>query len=317
MKKGIIVSASGRASFSKKQIKKIDSVLDAIFYARLTLMSKEEFIKLAKDAEILAVTRRSIKDIDREVIESLPRLQGVAIYSTGYEWVDVEYLNKKRITLSYLPDYATISVAEHTLGVILSMSRRIHLSFDRVRGIVSNETSLRGWELRNKTVGIVGLGRIGREVVRLLKAFGTTLCFYDNKELHSVDAYFLPFEKLLKAADIIVLTASKQRSSPPIITKSELALMKKGAYLINPSRAALVDNRAVMNAIREKKLGGYAVDDSIDIFTENLDIEPGRILQTGHTAWYSDEAIARGTDEWVDNIVALAIDKPQNVANKV
>jgi len=312
-KKGIIISALGKKSFSKEQIAKIDSVLDATFYAQLTPMSKEEFIHLVKPAEILAVTRRCIKDIDKDIIQSLPKLKGIAIYSTGYEWIDVDCLIKKGIILSYLPDYSTISVAEHTLATMLVMSRRIHLSFDKARGFISDDISLRGWELKGKILGIIGFGKIGQEVARLAKSFGMRVYFYDNKRVNIADKNYLPFEEVLKIADVIAITASKKRNISFIIGKRELSLLKKGAYLINTSRADLVDNNAIIDAIKGKKLAGYVVDDNIDIFTKDSTIEPGRILQTAHTAWYSNEALARGTEEWVNNIVALAINKPKNV----
>lgn len=392
MKKGIIISALGSGSFAHEQVERLQACLDVTFHARLGLMTREEFVRLAEPAEILAVTRRSIKNLDAESLQLLPNLQALAIYSTGYEWVDVEHLRQRGIAIAYLPEYSTVAVAEHTLGLMLSMSRRIHLAFDKVRGYVPEGISLRGFELRGKTLGLVGLGRIGREVAKMAAAFGMKIYYYDEAvelannrrtvEIHgaenddaktdgaetsaagtvgaktgtveanlaitnvpskheleasggefafesieervsgiiagaaAVGVEYLPFRELLPRADYLVLVCSKKRHAPPVIGETELALLKPSTYLINTARADLVNAQAVVAAIKEKRLEGYAVDDAIDVFLNDPEIQPGRILQTGHSAWYSTEAIQRGTEEWVENIVALATGEPRNLVFK-
>lgn len=315
-KKGVVISALGEKSFSAQQVARMKDSMDVTFRSQLDLLSKDEFIDIAYPAQILAVTRRSIKDINREIIDSLPNLTGLAIYSTGYEWVDVEYLCARGIKLSYVPDYASITVAEHTLAIMLVMSRRIHLSFDKVRGIVPPTTSLRGWELKDKRLGIVGFGNIGRYVAKLSKGFDMKMFYNDPIQIEFPDIKYLPFEELLGTSDVIVLTCSKLREAKPVIGSKEMDLIKNGAYLINTARADLVDSQAVLDAIRNKKLSGYAVDDEVKTLKDSS-IEPGRILQTGHTAWYSNEAIQRGTEEWVSNIISLALDTPQNIVKEL
>jgi phosphoglycerate dehydrogenase-like enzyme len=225
----------------------------------------------------------------------------------------MEYMRKKNIAVSFLPEYCTISVAEHTLAMLLTMLRRTHMSFDKVRGLIPEETSLRGYELRGKHVGIIGLGRIGSEIARLLKAMHTNVCYYDIRSIEYPAAEYKPRQKLLEQSDIIILACSKKRNEAPIIGAEELAKMKKGAFLINPARSDLVNNRAVVDALKEKRLMGYAVDDDIGDYSSELDY--GRILQTGHTAWYSTEAIERGTGQWVKNVIEMAGVKTGSHAN--
>ncbi|MCL6479052.1 MAG: hypothetical protein K6T65_11665 [Peptococcaceae bacterium] len=147
-----------------EQVQKIKSVSAVTFHARLDPLTREELVELAHDAEILGVTRRSVKHLGADTLSRLPRLKGLAVYSTGYEWLDHYYLVRRGIVLSYLKNYSTDTVAEHVMGLMLSMSRRIHLSYDRVRGLAPADTSLCGWELKGKKLGIIGLGRIGRSV---------------------------------------------------------------------------------------------------------------------------------------------------------
>lgn len=308
-KRGVIISALGKGSFTGEQVERIESCLDATFHAQLDPVSKEQWIELAQPAEILAITRRPIKNIDREMIRALPNLQGIAIYSTGYEWLDQQALAERGILLSYLPDYSAISVAEHTVGLLLTMARRIHLTYDKSRGMVPDWVSVRGTELRGKRLGLIGLGTIGREVAQMTACLGMEVCYYDLREICEPNVRYQSWEDILQTSDFVVLTCSKRRDAEPIIGARELSMMKKGAYLINPARADLVDGVAVVNAIRAKHLMGYAVDDTLPIFNDP-GIEPGRILQTGHTAWYSTEAIQRGTEAWVNHIVGLALGQP-------
>lgn len=302
--KCVILSARGVKSFTAAQAKEIIARLDAVFIEVLEPLNKKDFIKRVYDANILAVTRRSIKDFDRNIIDALPNLKALVVYSTGYEWLDLDYLKEKGVLVSFLPDYCTASVAEHTLTMILTMMRRTHLSYDKARGLIPQDVSLRGFELRGKDVGIIGLGRIGREIALLLKALGTNVSYYDVREIRDAAVPFMPVEDMLKRSDIVVLACSKTRGAPPIIGAMEIALLKNGAFLINPARSDLVETQAIVDALKEKRLMGYAVDDTIGDFNDVLDF--GRIFQTGHTAWYSTEAIERGTDMWVKNIIALA-----------
>ena len=149
----------------------------------------------------------------------------------------------------------------------------------------------------------------------LAHCFGMEVHYYDVQIKNVTWFHYLPIEELLSNMDFIMLTCSKERNARPLIEAKELSLIKKDAFLINPARADLVDPQAVIDAINHKQLAGYAVDDTLEIFN-NPSIEPGRILQTGHTAWYSTEAIKRGTETWVNNIISLAIGKPENVVGR-
>ena len=309
--KCLIMAASGERSFTVGQVEELKKHLDTVFLEILNPLDAEEFIRLAFDAEILAMTRRPLNDLDEKIIKSLPNLKALAIYSTGYEWLDLKALREKGILVSYLPDYCTVSVAEHTLAMVLTMSRRTHLSYDKARGIIPDNISLRGFELRGKDIGIIGLGRIGSEVAKMMKALQTNVSFFDIRDIPDPAADYKPRNKLLEESDIVILTCSKMRDEAPVIAGNELSMMKRNAVLINPARSDLVDNADIFMALKEKKLMGYAVDNYIGDFSEGLDY--GRILQTGHTAWYSTEAIERGTSQWVENIIGLSGSSPINL----
>lgn len=311
-KKAVIISALGENSFSPQQVKQLKKVLDVTFYSQMNEMDEADFINACREAHIIGITRRPFKDFNSTLVASCPQLRAIAIFSTGYEWLDIDYLHKQGVIVSYIPDYCVVTVAEHTIALMLSMSRRIHLSFDKVRGIIPSNISLRGWELRGKSLGIIGFGRIGQEIARLAKPFGMKIFYYDKKQIPTT-FQFLPLKDLLIKSDIVVLAASKTRGELPIISQDQIILMKNSVYIINVGRSSLVDNEALLAAIIDKRVAGYAVDDRIEYFLIQKEIEPGRILQTGHTAWYSTEALARGTKKWVKNIISLATDNPKNI----
>jgi lactate dehydrogenase-like 2-hydroxyacid dehydrogenase len=263
------------------------------------------------------LTPRSVQVIDGTWLERLPRLKGIAVFATGVDYIDMDYLHNKGIALSHLPEYSTESVAEHALGLLLTMSRRIHLSQDRVRGRVPAGTSVLGWELRGRTIGIVGLGRIGSRVAELARVFGMRVLGYDPKR--SIEGVpNVSMEELLASSDVVSLHFPAQWQGNAAFGEYELAKMKPGATLINVSRCALVDPEAVVKAIDQGALKGYAVDDIFPIGESNelarKQISEGRLLQTGHTAWYSQEVIQRGYDTWIDNLVGFVTGKPQNLA---
>lgn len=309
----IIFSALGDKSFTNEQVERLKKCCDITFHKSLNPLDKETFVQQASGYEIVAVTRRSIKDVDREVIDGLNDLKHLIVYSTGYEWIDLNYLNRKNILLSNLPEYCTRSVAEHTVGLILVMASRLHLTMDYAKGLIPAHVSLRGFELKDKTVGIIGLGRIGSLIAKLLAPFEMNIRYYDIKEKKSEFANYTPLCDLLQISDYIVVMANKVRNAPPLITDIELGMVKKNCFIINTARADHLDNQAILKAIKEKRVYGYAVDDIVDDFVNDETLEPGRIIMTSHTAWYTTEAIKKGTEDWVDCIIAASSRQPINI----
>ena len=308
-----VLAARGAASFSGYQLADLSRASNLTIHAVPCRLNNSELISLCRDAEILGITRRASISIDEELISGLPDLKGIAVYASGYDWIDLEAMGRRNIAVSILPDYSTRTVAEHTWGMILTMSRRLHLS-DRVAcGDLPGYISLRGWELSGKTIGIIGLGRIGRAVAGIAGAFSMKVIYYDRRDIKSDLGSAVSFRKTLSSSDVVVISCSYNRGALPVIDSSAIAEMKQGAYLVNPARQALVDNDAVLQAIGEKRLAGYAVDDRVFSKEQLAGVEPGRILQTGHTAWYSNEAIERGTQCWVDNLIAMAVNKAVNL----
>ena len=315
MKKCIILSALGEKSFSEEQIKKLKKIKDITFKKQKNALSEKKFIETVKEYEVVAVTRRVIKELSAKTLSTLVNLKALAIYSTGYEWADTDYLKKKGIKTAYLPGYSTTAVAEHTMAMLLAAFTRLHLSYDYSRNLIDNKkVSLRGYELSGKNAGIIGYGRIGRKVHSFLRPFGVKVKFYDadaslqNKFLKD----YAGFDDIISKSDIIILCCSKKRGEKPIIGYSKIKKMKNGVVIINPARADLVNNKGIIKGLKLKKIFTYAVDEKTGEFNKK-NTEPGRVIETGHTAWYRTEALERGTKEWVDGIIGLCSGKNVNL----
>jgi phosphoglycerate dehydrogenase-like enzyme len=163
----IVFAAKGRESLSISQQSAIEKVAVVQYRAILSPLPDDQFIEICQTAEYIGLTRRACKDFHAGIIHNLPCLKGVSVYATGTEWMDVEELQTQQIAWRFLPDYSLTTVAEHAIGMLLTLSRRIHLSDRIAASELPSGISLRGWELSGKTVGIIGMGRIGSRIARL------------------------------------------------------------------------------------------------------------------------------------------------------
>ena len=301
-----LFTARGRDSLPHALATRLESVADVTYVTVLAPLTDSALVAHCRNAQLIGLTRRTCRDFHAGLIGELPHLRGLAIYATGSEWIDTVALATRQIELRVLADYSAQTVAEHALAMLLTLARRTHLSDRVVRGDLPASVSLRGWEVHGKRIGIVGFGRIGERIARLLQAFDAEITYHDPAVTDRSDFRVQPLDELLATSDVVVLAASSKRGRPPIIGAAEVAAMKPGAYLVNPARPQLVDASAVLPAIRNRQLAGYAVDERVYSPDDLATVEPGRILQTGHTGWYSDEAMQRGCEQWINHLIEMA-----------
>lgn len=311
-----VVSVQGRATLPLHGAASLEEAADVTYLPRAGSMSRDDAVTSFADADVVAVTPKVAPVFDEELLSALPRLRGIALYATGYDFLDVELLHAYGVVLTHLPEYSTTSVAEHALGMLLTLSRRIHLGNDRSRGLVSAQTSLRGFELAGRTLGVFGLGRIGTRFSGLAQALGMHVLGNDLRRDREAPAgvELAPMCDLLARANAVVVLCSAAYRGGALIGPAELAAMPPGSVLVNASRASLVDTDAVAAAIRSGELRGYALDDAVCDRHAHADLlAEGRIVQTGHSAWWSDEVLARGGAMWAENIRQLAVGCPAHV----
>jgi D-lactate dehydrogenase len=294
-------------------------------------------LSLAKDAEVLSVFIYS--RIGKTELEQMPKLGLIATRSTGFDHIDLAACRERNVTVTNVPFYGENTVAEHTFGLILALSRNIHKAYVRtVRGDFSLN-GLMGFDLKGKTLGIIGAGHIGLHVIRMAKGFGMEVLAYDVKQDHFLaevlDYTYVPLERLLAESDVISLHAPYIPRTHHLINHETLKLVKRGAILINTSRGGLVDTAALVWALDEGILAGAGLDvlEGEELIKEEKQLlashEPAEKLRmllsnhilrnrenvviTPHSAFNSREALNRILDTTTTNILAFAAGKPINV----
>ena len=312
----VVLSRRGRASLHPEQWAAVDAVADVLVIQRDGPPGPDEAAVLLAEADLLGTTNLCLPRLDAELLSRLPRLRGVVLYATGYDLLDVPLLEQAGVGLSVLPEYATRSVAEHGLALLLGLATRLHLAHDRSRGMTTAGVSLRGVELGGRTLGVVGVGRIGLQTAELARGVGMRVigCDVDASARSRATGHgiqVLDLDELLHRSDAVAVCASTTYGGSAILRQREIGLLRSHALLVNTARASLVDTRAVTSALRAGRLGGYGVDDTVLNPAVDGDLlEQGRVLQTGHSAWWRDEAMARGARMWGERLLAAAVGHP-------
>ena len=313
----VVLCRRGRASLEPEQWAALDAVANVRVIQREAAPGPDEAAVLLAEADLLGTTNLCLPRLDAELLSRLPRLRGVVLYATGYDLLDVPLLERAGVGLSVLPEYATRSVAEHGLALLLGLATRLHLAHDRSRGVAPAGVSLRGVELGGRTLGVVGVGRVGLKTAELARAFGMQVVGCDNDasarwqaSRHGIEIVD-HLDELLQRSDAVAVCASTTYGGSAILRRREIGLLRAHALLVNTARSSLVDTRAVTCALRAGRLGGYGVDDVVlDPAVDGDLLDQGRVLQTGHSAWWSDEALARGARMWGERLVAAAVGDP-------
>ena len=312
----VVLCRQGRASLEPAQWAALEAVADLRVVQRETAPGPEEAARLLAGADLLGTTNLCLPQLDAALLGRLPRLRGVVLYATGYDLLDVPLLRRSGVGLSVLPDYATQAVAEHGTALLLALATRLHLAHDRSRGRAPDGVSLRGVELSGRCLGVVGLGRIGLRTAALAQAFGMRVVGCDPDPAAAARAAdrgveVLGLPALLGRVDALALCLSSTFGAPPVLGAAELARLADHVLVVNTARASVVDTAAVVSAVRAGRLRGYAVDDVVlDPAVDGDLLDEGRVLQTGHSAWWRDEVLDRGARMWAERMVAAALDRP-------
>ncbi|WP_080799665.1 D-2-hydroxyacid dehydrogenase [Arabiibacter massiliensis] len=265
---------------------------------------------------------------DAEALGWAPRLKMIALTSTGFNVVDLDAARERGIVVSNVPAYSTPDVAQMTFALLLELCLHVgehsRLVMDgawtRAKDFSFWETPL--VELAGKTFGIVGMGSIGQAVCRVARAFGMQVMFENRSpkpELVGDGVRQVELDELLAAADVVSLHVPATPETDRMMDATALAKMKDGAYLLNTARGSLVDERAVVDALRSGKLAGFGADvvSTEPMRPDNplLQAKGANIVVTPHIAWATHEARARLLSVVAANVGAFAEGKPQNVVN--
>lgn len=247
-------------------------------------------------------------DVGRQVIETLCTLgiKVIAMRCAGYSNVDFREAYGK-INVVRVPAYSPHAVAEHAWALLLSLDRKIHRAYNRTRDFNFNISGLTGIDLYGKTAGVVGTGKIGRAFIDICRGFGMRVIAYDPYPSEEENIEYVPLEELLKNSDVISLHCPLTEQNKRMISKEAFGMMKRGVFLINTSRGALIDSVALLDALNENKVRGAGLDvyeEEGDFFFEDLSntvvrddvlsllISKPNVLLTSHQAFLTEEALA-------------------------
>lgn len=260
--------------------------------------------------------------LDEPVLKALAEngTRLLALRSAGYNHVDVRAAEKYGFTVARVPAYSPYAVAEHTVGLMLALNRKIHRAFNRVRESNFSLDGLMGFDMHEKTVGIIGTGKIGTVVTRILTGFGCRLLAYDplpNPDCQKLDVTYVSLEKLFQESDIITLHCPLLPDTHHLINEKAIQTMKPGVMLINTSRGAVIDTPAVIAGLKTGQVGYLGLDvyeEEGDLFFEDLSnkviqddvfmrlLTFPNVIITGHQAFFTEEAMSNIAKTTLQNI---------------
>ncbi|CAN5677392.1 2-hydroxyacid dehydrogenase [soil metagenome] len=294
-------------------------------------------------ADVEVVSTFIDSKLGAETLEGLGKLRLIATRSTGYDHIDLDYCKGAGITVCNVPSYGDATVAEHTFALLLALSRRITIAAERTRRGDFSQAGLRGFDLSSKTLGVIGVGGIGRRVIRIAKGFGMDVVAFDTKPDKTLEnamgVRFAGINDVIGTCDVLTLHVPGGAGTQDMISTEQLALMKPEAVLINTSRGGAVNAEALIHALAEGRLAGAALDvlseeswlrDEAQIFREGSKIHNAslrtlaadhtllgfaNVIVTPHIAYDTREAVGRLIDTTLENIQAFANGGPQNVVS--
>lgn len=302
--------------------------------------------KLLKNVSVISPFIYS--KIGKNIFEDLAALKLVTTRSTGFDHIDVKAAELKKIKVCNVPFYGENTVAEHAFALILSISRNIHRSYERTMRGDFRLDGLQGFDLKGKTIGIIGGGHIGQHVARMARGFEMNILVFDpfpNKALaKKLHFQYVTLENLLKKSNVITLHAPYNKKTHHLINMKNIKLIKPGSILINTARGPLADTTALVEALRKGILIGMGLD-VLEVekyvfkeerelvcpqFTGNprqdkewlktiveqhVLINSDRVVVTPHNAFNSKEALERILDTTIENILAWS--KNKKLVNQV
>lgn len=300
--------------YDKESFEKYKDNYDFTFFKdRLT----KQTVILAKgfDAVVCFVN----DELDNDVLTKLNEfnIHGVFLRCAGYNNVDLGSSYKNKIHVSRVPAYSPYAIAEHAFALILALNRHIHKAYIRSRDFNFNLESLTGFDLNQKTIGVIGTGKIGRILIDIAKGFGMNVLCYDLYPIKDSDYNYVSLEEIYEKSDIISLHCPLSTDTHHLINKDSINHMKDGVMIINTSRGGLIDSKALLEGLKEKKIGSVGLDvyeeeanlfyhdNSFKIIDDDvlsLLISLPNVIITSHQAYLTKEALDNIAETTIKNM---------------
>lgn len=279
--------------------------------------------------------------MNKELLDKMPNLKFVTTMSTGFDHIDIEECKRRGIVVSNVPSYGETVVAEHTFALLLAIARRIPESIERVKGGNFMPGGLTGFELRGKTIGVVGVGSIGTNVIKIAKGFGMNVLVYKRTPDYALEkelgCKFVELPILYQQSDIVTIHIPYSKETHHYVGEEAFSQMKDGVVLLNTARGALVDSTALLKSLEIGKVKAAGLDvleeeplleEEKDLLSKDFEKEKLlRVLQdhmlvnhpnvviTPHNAFNSNEALRKIVETTHENLSAFIGGAPLNVVS--
>ena len=258
-------------------------------------------------------------NIDEEILKALSKIgiSLIALRCAGYNNVDLEAAKKYGIKIVRVPAYSPHAVAEFAIGLLFCSTRKIHKAYLRTKNFDFSIDGLTGFDLYQKTVGVIGTGKIGRVFIDICKGLGMNILAYDPYPIENSSINYVSLDELFSQSDIISLHCPLDKSTFKLINKDSLSIMKDGVTIINTSRGALIDTESLIEAIKTNKVGATALDvyeEESEYFYEDFSnkiidddtlarlVSLPNVIITSHQAFLTNEALENIADITLKNI---------------
>ncbi|MGE0490841.1 MAG: 2-hydroxyacid dehydrogenase [Vulcanimicrobiota bacterium] len=266
-------------------------------------------------------------ELDSVVLEKLAALgvKKIAMRCAGFNNLDLDAARRLGMVAARVPAYSPHAVAEHAMALILTLNRKLHRAYNRVREMNFSLDGLLGFDLKDRTVGVVGTGKIGQVMVSIFNGFGCKVLAHDPYPVAELPARYVPLPELLERAKIVSLHCPLTPETHHLINAEALSRMRAGALLINTSRGALVDTVAVIDHLKSGHLGGLGIDvyeEENELFFEDFSSQViqddvfarlltfPNVVVTGHQAFFTQEALGNIAATTLANLTAMAAGHP-------
>lgn len=283
--------------------------------------SEDEIIQMA-DPEVEVISTFIYTKIGPKVIDHFPNLKLIATRSTGFDHIDIRYAAEKNIPVCNVPQYGFNTVAEHAFALLLDIVRHLSPSWDRVRTGNFDYHGFRGIDLKEKTMGILGTGKIGQHAAKIAKGFEMEVLAFDVFQNHEaareIGFEYVELDELLAKSDMISIHVPLLDSTRHLINDESIAKMKPGMIIINTARGGIVNTDAVVRGLQSGKLGGAGLDvveNELAMTKDHPLLNAKNVIVSPHTAFYTHEAMTRIINTTYENITAFEKGEPVNRVN--
>ena len=309
-------------SYDRKYIELINAKynFDLEFF---DFMLNESTARLAEHCEVVCIFVND--NGSRKVLEKLAALgvKIVALRCAGFNNVDLKAAQELGIQVVRVPAYSPEAVAEHTIGLMMTLNRRIHRAYQRTREANFSLEGLIGFNMHGRTVGVIGTGKIGIAVMRILKGFGMNILAYDpfkNPVVEELGGQYVELDELYTKSHVITLHCPATPENYHLLNREAFAKMKDGVMIVNTSRGSLIDTQVTIDALKQRKIGALGMDvyeNERDLFFEDKSNEViqddifrrlsscHNVLLTGHQAFLTEEALTNIADVTLSNVYKL------------